>query len=342
MRHPFWQWSGWLSIGLTGCLHGQDWRAAVMRPATRTVADLRESAPHPKVDGAFRSRAPKFVPQLEVSALAVVEQQSAQPNQSRELSEVISRPATGVDAPQDRPTQAVTLVGGNLSATNTVIPSLAIVALPLGGSYAEYERTIPVRRQNKNQVSARPAETNEVPVAAIRTPEGSTDLPVIIPAGTVRTVHKPAGVRSDVQSVRSDGKSATGQPPGPLSSSAVLAKELPDVTDIETAQARGSSTREGDSSRRVQDVSALVEQVFEDLRHRRLIDARKRTEWLKQLVMRRSSASSSAEMGSATSVEIDDDRTGAPPRLRVDLQATAVKKPLPIDDSDGDGSSASK
>ena len=35
MRYPFWkwtQWASWLCVGLSGCLHGQDWRAAAKPP----------------------------------------------------------------------------------------------------------------------------------------------------------------------------------------------------------------------------------------------------------------------------------------------------------------------
>ena len=42
------------------------------------------------------------------------------------------------------------------------------------------------------------------------------------------------------------------------------------------------------SAAQPRDVALLVDQVFEDLRQRRLADARQRTEWLKQLVARRS------------------------------------------------------
>ena len=71
----------------------------------------------------------------------------------------------------------------------------------------------------------------------------------------------------------------------------------------------------------------LVEQVFEDLRQRRMHDARQRTEWLKQLVRKRAPAGPANVVGEKASVATDEDHSGEPRRLEVDPQAKAVKKP---------------
>ena len=75
MRHPFWkwtQWTSWLCVGLSGCLHGQDWRAAVSKPLTRPVADRRESLPQPKVIGPRRQQRTAFVPPTDSPASAAM------------------------------------------------------------------------------------------------------------------------------------------------------------------------------------------------------------------------------------------------------------------------------
>ena len=71
---------------------------------------------------------------------------------------------------------------------------------------------------------------------------------------------------------------------------------------------------------RPRDVAVLVEQVFEDLRQRRLDQARQRTAWLKQLVSRREPAleESSAAKQAGTRAE--------PQQLRVDQSAAPVHK----------------
>ena len=81
----------------------------------------------------------------------------------------------------------------------------------------------------------------------------------------------------------------------------------------------------------------LIEQVFEDLRQRRMNDARQRTEWLKQLVRNRAPAGSSNVVAEESPIATEDRRVDEPRRLFVDPQATTVEKPTPevfIDDEE--------
>ena len=69
------------------------------------------------------------------------------------------------------------------------------------------------------------------------------------------------------------------------------------------------------SAAQPRDVALLVDQVFEDLRQRRLADARQRTEWLKQLVARRSAQPEVSE-----------------PRMLDDIQAATPIEPAEVED----------
>ena len=71
---------------------------------------------------------------------------------------------------------------------------------------------------------------------------------------------------------------------------------------------------------RPRDVALLVEQVFEDLRQRRLDQARQRTAWLKQIVTRRESALEE------TSAAKQINGSAEPQRLHVDQNAAPVHK----------------
>ena len=71
---------------------------------------------------------------------------------------------------------------------------------------------------------------------------------------------------------------------------------------------------------RPRDVALLVEQVFEDLRQRRLDQARQRTAWLKQLVIRRESALEETPAAKQPGVATE------PQRLHVDQHAAPVHK----------------
>ena len=381
MRHPFWkwtQWTSWLCVGLSGCLHGQDWRAAVSKPLMRPVADRRESLPQPKVIGPRRDHRTSFVPPANSPVPAVVVSPSTRTpmpivSGPRAVSSKLGVPTANHATPSaivTRPTALTASGMGSVSHSTAAavqppttkdeaqprgakiheaafIPPPVPPAVPLmadlpqksvpatgerggvsppldsqetGGLtpprspehlmddraknqahpsrevFAEFERTIPLRKPSVTQEPAATTEDDEVVVAPKREPIAPRPLPMIIPAGTSAPVIEPGVPRSF--------------PP-------VSAKELPDVTDIITT-APDSPDPNLEQVARPRDVAVLVEQVFEDLRQRRLDQARQRTAWLKQIVTRRESA-----LEETSPVKLSSDAS-EPRRLHVDEHAAPV------------------
>lgn len=331
MRHPFWRWTGWLSIGLSGCLHGQDWRAAVTKPTTRSVADRRESSPHPKVVGPFRSESPKFVPNAAVANPSQIATRPAAINRTSQVPQQDTLPPAV--KPESRPRdQKVTPVGYEVPATTPAATSPASVELPRTAPYAEFERTIPQRRSSVASPvvpQAEPVEVVVVEESKVETsePEKATALPIITPAGALISSKPATAQGSRSRSLEPEDSLDADQTRGLFSKSAAPAKEMPDVTDATDATANDSTNTNAKPVARPQDVSVLVEQVFEDLRQRRINDARQRTEWLKQLVKKRAPANPSNAVAEESPAATEDSRLNEPRRLDVDPQATALKKP---------------
>lgn len=360
MRHPFWRWTGWLSLGLAGCLHGQDWRAAVSKPMTRTVADRHESRSQPKVVGPARGGQPKFVPPPGVAAPATV---AARPAATSALKATPPLPEASVvsasakSKPQPRRSEIIP-VGLDVpktasSVSPVVVPAVTARALPMetsasasetsssgivierprSGGFAEFERTIPTRRFDSVDRSVQAADAIEVivseksePEKTTALPETTTALPVITPAGALVPAKPVINPGSSSRTLEPEAAGANDRPRDLFSNSVPRAKELPDVTDTKIASEKDPSSADAEPSVRPQDVSVLVEQVFEDLRQRRLNDARQRTEWLKQLVKKRGPATPAKAAEKAVSSDTDDARSDEPRRLQVDPQATAIEK----------------
>ncbi len=352
MRHPFWQWTGWLCIGLTGCLHGQDWRAAVTSHKIQSVADRRESRPQPKVVGPFRSGQSKFVPPSEVATPPVIASRPAAAEATDgvlQFSQKVTRPVATKPEARSRSTQftpvgrevlptalptpqvVVPPTGAEMVQANRpaeTAPSTAIAELSHSETFAEFERVIPLRRSISESAPALPVTSDEVIAVDESESEEATAMPVISPAGAFVTAKSRTTQKSQVRSLKPEASASEDRSRGLFSKSAVLAKELPEVTETTSAE-KASPNASDEPSVRPQDVSILIEQVFEDLRLRRLDDARQRTEWLKQLVMKRAPASTANVVGEEASVEVNDNRSGEPRRLRVDPRATTVEKVVP-------------
>lgn len=352
MRHPFWRWTGWLSIGLTGCLHGQDWRAVVTSPKIQSVTDRRESRPQPKVIGPFRNVPPNFVLPAEAatsSAIAARPAAAGATNSVPQFSQDVTRPlATKPEArsgstramPVGRevspvaPTIPQVVVppagAGILQATSPAVksPSTAIVELSQSRPFAEFERVIPLRPSIAASTTVPLVSPDDAIVFEESEPDNASAMPVISPAGVFVSAKSGTTQESQARRLGPETSASDVRPRGLFSKSAVLAKELPEVTDTTSAE-KISSNASDEPSVGPQDVSILVEQVFEDLRLRRLNDARRRTEWLKQLVMKRVPASAANVVGEGASVETDDNRSSEPRRLAVDPWATAVERVVP-------------
>ena len=326
MRHPCWRLAGWLSITLSGCLHGQDWRAAVTKPTTRTVAERRESYPHPKAIGSNRVSQPKFVLPAEVATSPVKLAQPVVTKLAPQFPQEATLPPVAKPEPRTRD-QQVTPVRQESPTNIPAVATSKVAEQPRAGSFAEFERTIPQRRSVVASPVVRRVEPVEVLVVENDEPEEAATLPVITPAGAIAPVKAAAVQGSPPRSLEPEVSSTNDRPQGLFSRVVVPAKEIPDVTDAIGATANDSSSPNAEPAARPQDVSVLVEQVFEDLRQRRMNDARQRTEWLKQLVRKRAPASPAIAVGEAASVATKADRTGEPRRLEVDPRAAAVEKP---------------
>ncbi|MBC7817959.1 MAG: hypothetical protein IAG10_13795 [Planctomycetaceae bacterium] len=414
MRHPFWKWTGWLSwlsVGLSGCLHGQDWRAAVSKPLTRPVADRRETPLQPKVIGPLRKSKTTFVPPTSIPAPAVValppthasvpaasgprslpSKLNASPmghvtpsaitarppaltasdkNRASRISTEAIRPPTTQDEAQPRGAKVLeaefipppvppaapppSLLPAQTPVspiTAKVLPVVQAVAAPppsvnvqtpTRGGFAEFERRIPVkndaetnlqfhssptrkrgtmpadprlrvglgssasdgvisapfvRNTGVTQESTPPADDNEIVVVPEREPTTPPPMPLIVPAGR----YVPISQLVVPQSLPTES-----------------AKELPDVSDIITTEP-DSPNADLERIARPRDVAVLVEQVFEDLRQRRLDQARQRTAWLKQIVTRRELAVEEASAAKPVSVSAE------PQRLNLDPNAVPVDK----------------
>ena len=187
--------------------------------------------------------------------------------------------------------------------------SPANMQTPAREVFAEFERTIPLRHTSVPRKFAPPVEDDEVVVVRKREPTTPRPLPSIIPAGTSVPVIQPGVPRS--------------LPP-------VSAKELPDVTDT-LNPSPDLPHADLEQIARPRDVALLVEQVFEDLRQRRLDQARQRTAWLKQIVTRRESALEETLSAKQASVAAE------PKRLHVDehaVPANAMPSEKLLDDDE--------
>ncbi len=372
MRHPFWPWTGWLCIGLTGCLHGQDWRAAVTSHKIQSVADRRESRPQPKMVGPLRSSPSRSVPPPQVAnppGFAVRPATAKLSNSVPHVSQEVTRPLTTTPEAQSRsketqsrskqvvpvgrkvpapaqttPQVAVSPSGKEMMQVTSpaaTVPSTAIVELSHSDSFAEFERVIPLGRSISANTPTVQETSDEDVVAGASESADATAMPVISPAGAFVSARTRTTQNAQLRSLRPEASASDDRPRELFSKSVVLAKELPEVTETTSAE-KTSSNADDVPSVRPQDVSILVEQVFEDLRLRRLNDARQRTEWLKQLVMKRASASTANVVGEEASVEVNDNRSGEPRRVQIDPRATAAEKLVPDSLVTDDESTSSK
>lgn len=347
MRYPFWKWTkwvSWLSVGLSGCLHGQDWRAAISQPRVRQVADRREMTPQPKVIGPRRTTKPNFVPPnnnkatpLAPKAMPRVSSPHVRPSTSNlppvahatppaiaarppafTASGKVSaaqyqnepiRPPTTHDEAQPRGAKVIPVEFVPPPAPPAAPPTLPL-PVPMPAScltatpsapnvFAEFERLIPRRTSDITRVpdgSAAPEKFDEIVVVPQQEPTPPAALPVIIPARTFMTTNPPVVPQS--------------LPP-------ISPPESLEMTDI-SANTTESPSADQEPLARPRDVAVLVEQVFEDLRQRRLDEARQRTQWLKQLVAKR------LPVPRDITAEEPDSGRGEPQRLRVDPGAAPV------------------
>ncbi len=336
MRHPFWQLTGLLSLGLSGCLHGQDWRAAVAKPTVRSVADRRESTPVPKVVGrtgsgkkVFASPTPSTVPQSEKenrsvpSDMTFIERPDVLPS-ALNSSKALTLPAVVEQRPNSSFAEFErTIVPPTIKSVSRSTPQAA--------TEIQTDTDVPFELEEV----ARSVPEADVVVPTVIAPKKVDTLPLIIPAGTLLPPKSTTVERASTRRLEQATPAADEAPQALFSKSAVPPKELPAVTDAIATPAKASPSAEAERPVRPQDVSVVVQQVFEDLRQRRLNDARSRTDWLKQLVMKRRPANSTQvapEETPAATIERDSVEPRPlivePRPLIVDPQATSIERSI--------------
>lgn len=349
MRHPFWTWTGWLTLGLAGCIHGFDGRK------TSTHAVSEHSTSTPIVVGPFRKSAPQFAPAESKSTTRGVDPARARDLKRPQLappvdvSNSVSKSPTNKTLPVRRDSQVApaqfqqpqtpvaepalfpTAISSQpLTTTHRAIPaakSLAANASPEPNPFAEFDRAIPLASKtsgapvtpvdNREPILAPPAEgevesvTDKPEVADAESSEPNLEaLPMIVPAQQFPT-------------------------------KSTAPHELPpQVTGL--FQERPSVAETSKPTARPRDVALLVEQVFEDLRQRRLDEARERTEWLKRLVAKganptRTTTDTAAETGDS---QVVPQTSPEPQRLQVNDGAALSRESNSSSDTDHAVSSA--
>lgn len=303
MRHPFWTWTGLLTLGFAGCIHGFDGR----KTSTQSVADQNASAP--VVVGPFRKSLNQFAPQSGKQAGKQSSQQAATDSKSPNPTtpkreplprlEEINKSATKTAAnktppirrdsqvtptqyqqtkpvaqepvyfPDDEPVQPPVAAPQQPSVAKKAKPSVnSTPSEP--APFAEFDRAIPISTKS-NDSKVLPVSGNE---------------PVLAPPTESSAETEPNNPLTDETESNSNDAQAESLPmiiPSQSASKPSAPRELPPQATV-LSKEQTSVAETSKSTARPRDVALLVEQVFEDLRQRRLDDARERTEWLKRLV----------------------------------------------------------
>lgn len=344
MQNPWWRWTAWLgglSVGLAGCLHGHDWRAAVTRPQTRPVAEQTEARPQPTVIGPYRKGATKIATRPPAATAPHTVSAAARRAPPASAAPVKNAPFRPPEAdPRVRQVANVAVVPSNVSPDQASLaenggrgpirssPPLDVQRSAAVG-FAEFERSFPTRTSKPSPAAVAPAKakTLDVTVKDIGHPEAKpaerVSLPVITPAGALRP--PPSATAASPAALANEPAAAPPQPPPLDSESDRHAKELPDVSDTSITPTKTHPEVTGPPPAQPRDVAVLIEQVFEDLRQRRMEDARQRTEWLKQLVIQRSPTHPANALSQEALPESLADSANAPRRLTIDPHAAPAQ-----------------
>ncbi len=352
MRHPFWRWTTCLSLGFAGYVHGFESRevtapkAADSRPATRpmVVGPFRRSP----TSSAASSR-PAAVSRPDINKTNITSNKlplATTPPQNKLASEIKTdnnadksanaQEATNLreDCAYPRGAKIVTaqFVPGAPPAeiapeesSSEVLLSQVTVTQPARTNappsnepraFAEFDRAIPINNRAARATAEGTVETD----SDDNDDEGNSEyffpknieprprqiMPVIVPA--------EIPVASQV----------AARPLKPIANRLKTERSAMEESTATTKPQLASKTRP-------QDLAVLVEQVFEDLRQRRLSDARDRTEWLKRTVA--NSASTSAKSLSEdvdpksldASSGVSSNASREPKRLNADSNAVSTK-----------------
>lgn len=302
MTQPFWRWSGWLSLGLAGCLHGNVPQSQVrvgpnVGNRLRPIVPVSEQRAHSRL-----------------LASAGVGKTSTSDNGATFR---VAVPGPTMGSARSTSGERATCSGGEcaLPPTSGEFEPVAVPADELPMTITPYQ---PPAAWGAEEPRPFFAKTPAIPILK-STPLRTSGKPSLdddfFPDDHEPTATSPVRQTSnqeptDTPALDRQDESARQEPRPPVTERRRPAKqELPDVAQQLT------DTLPAGSAAQPRDVALLVDQVFEDLRQRRLADARQRTEWLKQLVARRSVQSEVSE-----------------PRMLDDINAATPIEPAEVED----------
>ncbi len=266
MRHPFWKWAGWLGVSLAGCLHGQDSRQVLTRP----VADHQESRRSITVGPRQLNReSTKSVAKSARDQNVGTEAANKQHEAARDPHSIAGE---NLDLPQ----------AAQLIPTKYVPPPA-----PTSESMPAPAPTQPMPLQEPARFVPASTTTGKPAIRAVGSSERRpfAEFERAVPVRGSRNAESSATV-SEPQRPGADKVESLSSPTEEKHRASRQTKELSDVANSAT------TIHATEPMTRTRDVAQLVEQVFEDLRQHRLTEARERTEQLKRLVARRSTAES--------------------------------------------------
>lgn len=352
MRHPFWRWTTCLSLGFAGYVHGFESRevtapkAADSRPATRpmVVGPFRKSpissAAPSRTSATFRPDAhktniasnklplPTTPPQNKLASETQADNKadkSVNTQGTTSLREDCAYPrGAKIVTAQFVPGAPPAELSSEESSSEVLLSQVTVTQPPRTNAppsnepraFAEFDRAIPIN----NRVTPAPAEGTAETKSDDNDDEGNSEyfFPKNIEPRPRQTM--PVIVPAEI----------------PVASQVAARPLKPVVNRLKTersAMAESTATTKSQlaAKTRPQDLAVLVEQVFEDLRQRRLSDARDRTEWLKRTVA--NSASTSAKPLSEdadpksldASSDVSSSASREPKRLNADSNAVPAK-----------------
>ncbi len=324
MRHPFLTWTGWLTLSLAGCIHGLDGRktatqsvsdqdssaSVVVGPFRKTPQQFAPAESKLAVRGT-QSAKPNSSKRVPLPRLEDVNNATAKPAATKTAS---TKPASDLTTSSKVSTarRDSQVLPAQFQPQKPVQPLKPLVREPVFFPDDEpvppavtatqpqavtAPQQLPVTKKSQPATTSSPSEPapfaefeRAVPLstkstASKVTPVSSNEPVLAPPADEGVDIEQSSPVTEDAESNSYDAQ-AESLPmifPSQSTSKPATPRELPpQATGLSKEQTSVADTSK--STARPRDVALLVEQVFEDLRQRRLDAARERTEWLKRLV----------------------------------------------------------
>ncbi len=298
MRQPFWRWTGWLCLGLAGCLRGN-----VHQSQVRVGPNVRDGS---------RQIVPVSGQQAHARLLAATAAgKTATSDNSATFRVAVPGPTMGSTRSTSAgcPTCSAGVCVSPKSADGIAgefVP-VAVPADELPMTISPYDPSVALRPDEPRPFVAK---ASAIPIS--QSVSTRISYKPSLDDDFFPDDHEPSA-KFPVRQVSNQNPADSpplDQPEDTTESRRPAKQETPDVV-----QQQLTDTLPKGSAAQPRDVALLVDQVFEDLRQRRLADARQRTEWLKQLVARRSATPEAFE-----------------PRMLDDIKAATPIEPVEVED----------